>query len=284
MPSLTVLGSCKKEYRSRNTTGPSGEWYGKAEIYGNGLPPALSSDATTLGALALHLEFTTKIAPDDQAWTLSVQRKEVACCGRERRYCCCNTNRAAPGTAASGTPGETKKNDDEDDGEAGTGAPSNNSPVQDETNAETNDDDAAAASSTTSSLSLRTMTEAELKAVYDKADITGNAPEFEEAVVDGETLYDLFMTQSFEAVVGDYFNSDELRPLGERLWADLTLINDASRARDARRIFAILDLLLADLRERQEKGDADGEQKEDATSGDVVHVHVDTLVRDAHYP
>ena len=128
------------------------------------------------------------------------------------------------------------------------------------------------------------LSTAELKAVYDKADITGNAPEFEEAVVDGETLYDLFVTQSFEAVVGDYFNSDELRPLAEKLWANLTLINDASRTRDARRIFAILDLLLADLRERQEKGDADGEQKEDATSGDVVHVHVDTLVRDAHYP
>ena len=99
------------------------------------------------------------------------------------------------------------------------------------------------------------MTKAELKAVYDKADITGNAPEFEGAVVDGETLYDLFTTQSFDAVIGDYFDGDELRPLGERLWADLTLIDDASRARDARRIFCILSPLLANLRARQEKGD-----------------------------
>ena len=99
------------------------------------------------------------------------------------------------------------------------------------------------------------MTKAELKAAYDKADITGNAPEFEDAVVDGETLYDLFTTQSFEEVVGDYFQTDELRPLGERLWAELTLIDDASRARDAHRIFCILTPLLADLRAQQEKGD-----------------------------
>jgi hypothetical protein len=99
------------------------------------------------------------------------------------------------------------------------------------------------------------MTKAELKATYDKADITGHAPEFEDAVVDGEILYELFTTQSFEAVVGDYFQTDELRPLGERLWADLKVIDDASRARDAHRIFCILTPLLADLQARQEKGD-----------------------------
>ena len=42
------------------------------------LPPALSSDATTLGELALHLESTTGIAAADQKWTISVQRKQVA--------------------------------------------------------------------------------------------------------------------------------------------------------------------------------------------------------------
>ena len=100
------------------------------------------------------------------------------------------------------------------------------------------------------------LTPAELTSVFDQACITGNAPEFEEAVVDGETLYDLFTTQSFEAVVGDYFQTDVLRPLAKKLWAVLAVIDNASRARDADRIFCILTPLLADLQDRQDKGDA----------------------------
>jgi hypothetical protein len=53
-------------------------------------------------------------------------------------------------------------------------------------------------------------------------------------------------------MINDYFQSDELRPLVERLWAYLTLIDDASRARDARRIFKILTPHLKDLRRRQQ--------------------------------
>ena len=103
------------------------------------------------------------------------------------------------------------------------------------------------------------LTTAELKAVYDTAGITaGKVPGFENDISDGEILYDAFKgANSLQGIIDDYFDSDELRPLAAKLWADLTLIDDASRARDARRIFAILEPLLKDLRARQEKGEDD---------------------------
>jgi hypothetical protein len=104
------------------------------------------------------------------------------------------------------------------------------------------------------------LTTAELKAVYDTAGITvGKVLEFEKDISDGGILYEQFVQKgSLESITHDYFDSDELRPLAplaKKLWADLTRIDDASRARDARRIFAILEPLLKDLRARQEKGE-----------------------------
>ena len=144
---------------------------------------------------------------------------------------------------------------------------------------------------------IQFWTPAEFTATMAKADITGNVPEFEDAVQDADTLYDLFTTQTFEAVVGDYFTGDGHPLLAKQLWADLTRIDDASRARDARRIFKILAPHLKDLRRRQQgfdlvdkatgrneevgKGGEGGEHKEHAagTAGGVISVFVKKLVR-----
>ena len=243
-------------------------------------PPALCTGATTLREFSKYAEVETGIDPLDQEWILSMRRQVAEAMG------------------------ETKGSDDDDEAVGlSTGAPATLRSAAALLPRQMKADETAAWVRSQGALSPRDkrllnrgrftganlvgssiiqrlteddvhkatgvifhMTKAELKAVYDKADITGNAPEFEDAVVDGETLHDLFTTQSIEAVIGDYFQTDELRALGERLWADLTLIDDASRARDARRIFCILTPLLADLRARQEKGDAaqllDREQKE----------------------
>jgi len=102
---------------------------------------------------------------------------------------------------------------------------------------------------------IKYWTPAEFTAALTKEGITaGKIPNgFETDIPDGETLYEQFTSSvGLESMINDYFQSDELRPLVEKLWADLTLIDDASRARDARRIFKILTLHLKDLRRRQQ--------------------------------
>ena len=111
---------------------------------------------------------------------------------------------------------------------------------------------------------IQYWTPAEFTAAMTKAGITENAPEFETAIGnDATTLFDLFTSQSLEAVIGDYFNTDELRPLGERLWAHLTLIDDESKC-DARRMFASLKPELTKLQERQQDEDSVDESKKRA--------------------
>jgi len=102
---------------------------------------------------------------------------------------------------------------------------------------------------------IQFWTPAEFTAAMTKASIAADKiPNgFENDIPDGETLYEQFTSSvGLESMINDYFQSDELRPLVEKLWADLTLIDDASRARDARRIFKILTLHLKDLRRRQQ--------------------------------
>ena len=102
---------------------------------------------------------------------------------------------------------------------------------------------------------IKYWTPAEFTAAMTKASITaGKIPnDFEKDIPDGETLYEQFTSSvGLQSMINDYFQSDELRPLVEKLWADLTLVDDASRARDARRIFKILTLHLKDLRRRQQ--------------------------------
>ena len=108
---------------------------------------------------------------------------------------------------------------------------------------------------------IQHWTPAEFTAAMAKVDITGNAPEFERAIDnDASTLFDLFFTQSIEAIIGDYFNTDELRPLAKRLWAHLTLIDDESKC-DARRMFASLKPELTKLQVRQQDEDSVDESK-----------------------
>ena len=103
---------------------------------------------------------------------------------------------------------------------------------------------------------IKFWTPAEFTAELAKAGIAaGKIPnDFEEDIPDGETLYEQFIkgADGLQSMIDDYFQSDELRPLIEKLWANLTLIDDASRARDACRIFKILALHLKDLRRRQQ--------------------------------
>jgi hypothetical protein len=108
---------------------------------------------------------------------------------------------------------------------------------------------------------IQFWTPAKFAAVMAKADITGNAPEFEDAIDnDAAILFEQFTTQSFDAIVGDYFQTDELRALAEQLWADLTLIDDESKC-DARRMFASLQPDLRKLQERQQDEDLVDESK-----------------------
>ena len=102
---------------------------------------------------------------------------------------------------------------------------------------------------------IQFWTPAEFTAAMTKASIVADKipNDFEKDIPDGETLYEQFTSSvGLESMINDYFQSDELRPLVEKLWADLTIIDDASRARDARRIFKILTLHLKDLRRRQQ--------------------------------
>ena len=100
---------------------------------------------------------------------------------------------------------------------------------------------------------LQHWTMAEVTAAYDKAGITGNVPTFEDGIDRGDALYKKFAKDnSLEKKIIEYFQGKGHRPLAERLWADLALIDDASRARDARRIFKILAPHLKDLRRHQQ--------------------------------
>ena len=101
---------------------------------------------------------------------------------------------------------------------------------------------------------IKYWTPAEFTASLTKARIAADTipNDFEKDIPDGETLYEQFTSVGLQSMINDYFQSDELRPLVERLWAYLTLIDDASRARDARRIFKILTPHLKDLRRRQQ--------------------------------
>jgi hypothetical protein len=102
---------------------------------------------------------------------------------------------------------------------------------------------------------IQFWTPAEFTAAMTKASIAvDKIPNgFEEDIPDGETLYEQFKeVDSLQTIISDYFQSDELRPLVEKLWAYLTLIDDASRARDARRIFKILTPHLKALRRHQQ--------------------------------
>ena len=103
---------------------------------------------------------------------------------------------------------------------------------------------------------IKYWTPAEFTAELAKAGIAaGKIPnDFETDIPDGEILYEQFIkgADGLQSMIDDYFKSDELRPLAGKLWANLTLIDDASRARDAHRIFAILEPILKDLCRRQQ--------------------------------
>jgi hypothetical protein len=247
-------------------------------------PPALRTGATTLREFSKYAEEETGIDPLDQEWVLSMRRQVAEAMGETKGNDDEEEEKEAEVGLSTGAPATNPTPQAKSDAALlRSAAVLPRQMKADETAAWVRSQDALSprdkrllnrgrftgANLVGSSIIQRLteddvhkatgvifhMTTAELKAAYDKADITGNAPEFEGAVVDGETLYDLFTTQSIEAVVGDYFQTDELRPLAKKLWADLTLIDDASRARDAHRIFCILTPLLADLRAQQEKGD-----------------------------
>jgi hypothetical protein len=78
-----------------------------------------------------------------------------------------------------------------------------------------------------------------------------NIDEFK-ACLSGQFLYEQCKQHNrLEVFIGDYFYTDELHPLIEKLWADLTVVNNESRC-DARRLFKILVPHLKDRRQREQ--------------------------------
>ena len=110
---------------------------------------------------------------------------------------------------------------------------------------------------------IQHWTAAEFTAAMAKVDImVDKIPNgFEEDIPDGRTLYEQFTSSvGLQSMINDYFQSDELRPLVEKLWAHLTLIDDESKC-VARRMFASLKPELTKLQGRQQDEDTVDENK-----------------------